>query len=155
MSAATFHWPETGRLETLGTFANNPSPTDRGAVAGVGDRYRRGELVGAMRHVILERDGRKCRCCGTRNALLQSGEALKAASRRNRRGTMTAELDKAIFPGASGQPLGVIPCATIYGIATGAIDGPADWAAFRAAIMRFMTANTTTGPSGTPLAKPC
>lgn len=49
MSAAAFYWPETGRLEALGTFPSNPGLADRGASDGVGDRYAqmrdRGELL--------------------------------------------------------------------------------------------------------------
>ena len=48
MSAAAFYWPETGRLEALGTFPSTPSLADRGAMDGVSDRYcqmhERGEL---------------------------------------------------------------------------------------------------------------
>ncbi|MDF3608330.1 terminase large subunit [Paracoccus sp. DMF-8] len=48
MSAAAFYWPETGRLEALGTFPAIPSLSDRGASDGVSDRYmqmhERGEL---------------------------------------------------------------------------------------------------------------
>lgn len=48
MSAAAFYWPETGRLEALGTFPAFPSLADRGALDGVSDRYvqmnERGEL---------------------------------------------------------------------------------------------------------------
>ncbi|KQB12586.1 terminase [Rhodobacter capsulatus] len=48
MSAAAFYWPETGRLEALGTFPAAPSLADRGASDGVSDRYcqmqERGEL---------------------------------------------------------------------------------------------------------------
>ena len=48
MSAAAFYWPQTGRLEALGTFAGAPSLADRGAADGVSDRYTqmldRGEL---------------------------------------------------------------------------------------------------------------
>lgn len=48
MSAAAFYWPETGRLEALGTFPASPSLADRGAADGVSDRYcqmqERGEL---------------------------------------------------------------------------------------------------------------
>jgi len=86
----------------------------------------------------------------TRKALLQSGEALEAAIRRDMSGTMAAELDKAIFlgTGANGQPLGVIPGAATYGITSTAVGGPADWAAFRAAVVRFMANNTATGPNG-------
>lgn len=86
----------------------------------------------------------------TRKALLQSGDALEAAIRRDMAGTMGAELDKAIFlgTGTGGQPLGVIPGATTYGITSTPIDAGATWAIFRAAIVRFMAANASTGPSG-------
>lgn len=86
----------------------------------------------------------------TRKTLLQSGEALEAAIRRDMNGTMAAELDKAIFlgTGANGQPLGVVPGAATYGITSTAVDALASWAAIRAAVVRFMTANTATGPSG-------
>ncbi len=48
MSAAAYYWPDTGRLECLGTFPANPSLADRGASDGVSGRYvemqDRGEL---------------------------------------------------------------------------------------------------------------
>lgn len=48
MTAASFYWPETGRLEALGTFPSQPSLADRGASDGVSGRYaemqERGEL---------------------------------------------------------------------------------------------------------------
>lgn len=48
MSAAAFYWPETGRLEAVGTFPASPSLADRGAADGVSGRYvemhSRGEL---------------------------------------------------------------------------------------------------------------
>lgn len=39
MSAAAFYWPETGRLEAVGTFPAVPGLADRGASDGVGGRY--------------------------------------------------------------------------------------------------------------------
>ncbi|MCA0851440.1 phage major capsid protein [Salipiger thiooxidans] len=86
----------------------------------------------------------------TRKTLLQSGDALEAAIRRDMNGAMSAELDKAIFlgTGADGQPLGVIPGAATYGITSTAVDAAASWSAIRAAVVRFMTANAATGPSG-------
>ena len=49
MTAAAFYWPETGRLECLGTFPAHPSLLDRGQMDGVGSRYvemqDRGELT--------------------------------------------------------------------------------------------------------------
>lgn len=48
MTAAAFYWPDTGRLETLGTFPSRPNLLNRGQSDGVGDRYvqmqDRGEL---------------------------------------------------------------------------------------------------------------
>ncbi|MCU0909867.1 MAG: terminase large subunit [Rhodobacteraceae bacterium] len=48
MSAAAFYWPETGRLEAVGTFPGQPGLGDRGAADAVGQRYvemhDRGEL---------------------------------------------------------------------------------------------------------------
>lgn len=48
MTAAAFHWPDTGRLEVLGWFPADPSLAVRGVNDGVGRRYvemaERGEL---------------------------------------------------------------------------------------------------------------
>lgn len=48
MSAAAFYWPQTGRLEAVGTFPTKPGLADRGAADGVSGRYvemqERGEL---------------------------------------------------------------------------------------------------------------
>lgn len=49
MTAAAFYWPETGRLEALGTFPSMPGLLDRGQADGVAGRYvemqERGELI--------------------------------------------------------------------------------------------------------------
>ncbi|WP_372922987.1 terminase large subunit domain-containing protein, partial [Roseovarius sp.] len=49
MTAASFYWPETGRLEAVGTFPSQPSLMDRGQADGVAGRYvemqDRGELT--------------------------------------------------------------------------------------------------------------
>jgi phage terminase large subunit-like protein len=49
MTAAAYYWPETGRLECLGTFPSSPSLLDRGQSDGVAGRYvemeNRGELT--------------------------------------------------------------------------------------------------------------
>ena len=49
MTAASFYWPESGRLECLGTFPGMPSLLDRGQIDGVAGRYvemhKRGELT--------------------------------------------------------------------------------------------------------------
>jgi len=84
----------------------------------------------------------------TRKALLQSGEALEAAIRRDMNGAMGAELDRAIFlgTGADGQPLGVITGAATYGITSTAVGAAASWGAFRKAVVRFMSHNAANGP---------
>ncbi|MGC9370305.1 MAG: phage major capsid protein [Paracoccaceae bacterium] len=84
----------------------------------------------------------------TRKTLKQSGAALEQAVRRDMSGAMGAAMDQAAFlgTGANGQPLGVIAGAATYGITSTAVDAAADWAAFRAAVTRFMTANAAGSP---------
>lgn len=89
----------------------------------------------------------------SRKAMLQSGDALEQAIRRDMAGTMQAELDKAIFrgTGADGQPLGVIPGAATYGITATAVDAEITAAVFRAAVTRFLVANAASGPGAVRL----
>ena len=79
----------------------------------------------------------------TRKALKQSGAGLEQAVRRDMAAAILQESDRAIFlgSGASGEPLGVITGASTYGITSTEIDAAASYAAFRAAAVRFMTAN--------------
>lgn len=85
----------------------------------------------------------------SRKALKQTA-GLEEAIRRDMAAAIGAELDRAVFlgTGAAGQPLGIIPGATAYGIASTAVDAVASWAVFRAAVVRFMAANAATGPAG-------
>lgn len=39
MSAAAYYWPDTGRLEVLGTFPSKPTLANRGSADGVAGRY--------------------------------------------------------------------------------------------------------------------
>jgi HK97 family phage major capsid protein len=84
----------------------------------------------------------------TRKALKQSGAALEQAIRRDMQGAMGQAMDAAVFlgTGANGQPLGIITGAATYGINATAVDAVASWAAFRAAVTRFLTGNAATGP---------
>lgn len=84
----------------------------------------------------------------TRKALKKSGNALEQAVRRDMNSAMGVEMDRVVFlgSGASGEPLGVIAGAATYGITETAIGATADWAAYRAAVTRFITRNTATGP---------
>ncbi len=89
----------------------------------------------------------------SRKALLQTGDALEQAIRRDMAGATQQALDAAIFvgSGASGQPLGVIPGAATYGITSTAIGAAATWAAFRGAVSRFMQANAAGSPDAVKL----
>lgn len=84
----------------------------------------------------------------SRKALLQTGEALEAAIRRDISGTMSAELDKAIFAGTglTGQPLGVVAGAATYGITATALNAVPTYATFLAEIVAFMASNAITQP---------
>ena len=84
----------------------------------------------------------------TRKALKQSGDALEQAVRRDMNGAMAQEVDRATFVGAgsSGEPLGVIAGASTYGITETPVDAAPSWSAFRAAVVRFMTANAAASP---------
>jgi HK97 family phage major capsid protein len=84
----------------------------------------------------------------TRKALKQSGDALEQAVRRDMNSAIAVELDKAIFrgTGANGQPLGVITGQGTYGITATDAEALASWGAFRAAVVRFMTANAAGSP---------
>lgn len=85
----------------------------------------------------------------TRRSLKQSGDALEQAVRRDMSGAISQALDAAIFRGAGsgGEPLGVIPGAATYGITSTAIGAAATWAAFRAAVARFLIANAAGAPN--------
>ncbi len=94
MSAAALYWPETGRLEAIGTFPSNPGLADRGAADGVSGRYiemaERGELttmgdktvpVGPwLAEVVKQLGGIVPACiCGDRFRHAEFVEALAAA----------------------------------------------------------------------------
>lgn len=87
----------------------------------------------------------------TRKALKQSGDALEQAVRRDMNGCLAVGMDKAVFLGAGsgGEPSGVLVGS--YGITSTAVGAAASWAAFRAAVTRFMVANAASGPGSVNL----
>ena len=89
----------------------------------------------------------------SRKAMLQSGSALEDAVRRDMNGAIAQAFDRAIFlgAGASGEPLGVITGVATYGITSTAVAAGATWAAFRAAVVRFMIANAAGSPGAVRL----
>lgn len=141
IGSGAVEWPVTTSAVTAGWAA-----TDLGNVAGP-TTYATTDKALAPEHTL----GIHMRI--SRKAMLQTGEALEQAIRRDMAGTMAAELDKAIFlgTGADGQPLGVIPGASTYGITSTAIGAAATWGAFRAAVTRFMAATTASGPGAVSL----
>lgn len=84
----------------------------------------------------------------TRKTLKQSGAALEQAVRRDMQSAMQQEMDRVVFlgSGSSGEPLGVIAGAGTLGITSTAVAATATWGAFRAAVVRFLSANAATGP---------
>lgn len=87
----------------------------------------------------------------TRKALKQSGDALEQAVRRDMNGCMSQALDKSVFLGAgsSGEPAGLLVGS--YSITSTSVAAAATWAAFRSALIRFMTDNAATGPGDVKL----
>lgn len=83
----------------------------------------------------------------SRKSLKQAG-GIEQAVRRDMNSAIGAGLDKAIFlgTGANGQPLGVITGQSTYGITATDAAALASWSAFRAAVVRFMTANAAGSP---------
>lgn len=89
----------------------------------------------------------------TRRSLKQSGAALEQAVRRDMNGAIQQELDKAVFRGTgqNGQPTGILTGAAGFNITETALNAAADWAAFRAAVVRFMLANAANSPNAVRL----
>ncbi|MEO1318345.1 MAG: phage major capsid protein [Pseudomonadota bacterium] len=84
----------------------------------------------------------------SRKAMKQTGPGLEEAVRRDMSEAIRTALDKAVFlgTGTSGEPTGIFTAADgAGGITDTSIGAVADWAAFRAAIVRFMVANAATG----------
>lgn len=94
MSAAALYWPETGRLEALGTFPAKPGLAERGASDGVSGRYvemqQRGELsvMGDatvppgpwLAEIVAKLDGAELACiCGDRFRHAEFVEAMERA----------------------------------------------------------------------------
>lgn len=85
----------------------------------------------------------------SRKAMKQSGAGLEAAMRRDMLNAMQVGLDKAVFlgTGANGQPLGIIPGKTTYGITETDAAAAATYSLFRAAAIRFMLNNAAASPA--------
>lgn len=77
----------------------------------------------------------------------KSASGIEQAVRRDMRGAIQAQMDKAVFlgSGSDGEPQGVITGASTYGISEQAVDAAATWSAFRNAVTAFLKANAAGG----------
>jgi len=117
-----------------------------------------GDVPGPQAYTTVDRPMKPDQTLGvqmkiTRKALKQAGAGLEQAVRRDMGAAILQEVDRAIFlgSGSGGEPLGIFPGASTYGITETAIDAAASYAAFRAAAVRFMTANAASGPGAVNL----
>jgi HK97 family phage major capsid protein len=133
----------------------NEYPITNSAVAGGWASSETGAVAGPTAYSTANRSLAPDNTYGitmkiTRKALKQSGDALEQAVRRDMNGCLAVGMDKAVFQGSgsSGEPTGVMKSGSPspYGITSTAIGAAASWAAFRAAVTRFMVANAATGP---------
>lgn len=133
----------TGQAEwpvTTSSVAAGWAATETGAVAGptayatTDKPLKPGNVLGVTAKI-------------TRKAMKQSGEALEAAVRRDLNGAIGEAIDKAVFLGAgsSGEPAGVLVGS--YSITSTSVAAAASWAAFRAAVKRFLIANAAASPA--------
>ncbi len=134
-------WPVTTSAITAGWQA-----TEAGSVAGP-TAYTTVDKALAPNNTL------GIRMAISRRAMLQAGQALEEAVRRDMNGAISQALDAAIFrgAGASGEPLGVLTTPATYGITSTAVAAAATWAAFRAAVVRFMLANAAGSPGAVRL----
>lgn len=117
-----------------------------------------GDVAGPQAYTTVDRPMTPDQTLGvqmkiTRKALKQAGAGLEQAVRRDMSAAIQQETDRVIFlgSGSGGEPLGIFPGASSYGITETAIDAAASYAAFRAAVVRFMTANAASGPGAVNL----
>lgn len=117
-----------------------------------------GDVPGPQAYTTVDRPMKPDQTLGvqmkiTRKALKQAGAGLEQAVRRDMSAAIQQETDRVIFlgSGSSGEPLGIFPGADTYGITETAVDAAASYAAFRAAAVRFMTANAAGGPGAVNL----
>ncbi|MES1934301.1 hypothetical protein T35B1_16931 [Salinisphaera shabanensis T35B1] len=111
-----------------------------------------GNVPGPTKYTTVDRPLKPNQTLGvqmsvTRRAMKQAG-GIEDAIRRDMRGAIGAEMDRAVFQGAgSAEPLGVIAGASTYGITETPVDAAATWAAFRRAVTTFMVNNAAASPS--------
>lgn len=146
-----------GSMVNIGVGEQEYPVTSSAVTAGWG-ASETGNVTGPSAYTTLDRPLKPDNNLGlqmriTRKTLKQSGSGLERAVRRDMNGAIGEALDKAVFlgSGSSGEPTGLLAGASAWGVTETAIDAAASYAAFRAAAVRFMTANAATGPNAVNL----
>ncbi len=136
IDSGAIEWPVTTSAVTAGWAATEGGNVATGAAYATTDRAMKPDHTLGVQMRI------------TRKTLKQSGEALEQVIRRDMSGAMGQEMDKAIFlgTGADGQPLGIIPGATTYGITSTAMADVPIYNTFLAEVVAFMANNLITSP---------
>jgi HK97 family phage major capsid protein len=145
------------QMINIGT-GGQETPVTTSAISAGWQATELGNVPGPSAYTTLDRPLKPDHTLGiqmriSRKTLLQSGAALEQAIRRDMAGAMQQEMDRAIFngSGSSGEPTGVFTGATAWGIAETDLSAAATWAAIRAEVVAFMTANAATGPGAVRL----
>lgn len=126
-------------------------PVTTSAITATWAATETGDVGGPTAYETTDRPMRPSNTLGiqvklTRKSMLQAGEALEAAIRRDIAGTLGQEMDKAAFlgTGTSGQPTGLL---NISGMTSTAINLAPTFATFLAEYRAFMIANAVMNPS--------
>lgn len=111
-----------------------------------------GDVAAASQYATTDRPLKPDHTLGVQMKLtrraMKSAAGIEQAVRRDMRGAIQSEMDRAVFlgTGSNGEPLGVIEGAGTYGINSTAVDAAASWSAFRGAVTTFLTNNAAGGP---------
>jgi HK97 family phage major capsid protein len=128
---------------------NYEVPVTTSAVAAGWAATETGSVPGPSVYATVDRPLTPARTLGvhmriTRKALKQNGDALEAAVKRDMQGAISEAMDRATFQGSgsAGEPTGILAGAAGWGITVTAVGAAATWAAFRAALVRFLGNNS-------------
>ena len=145
------------QMINIGT-GGQETPVTTSAISAGWQATETGSVPGPSAYTTLDRPLKPDHTLGiqmriTRKTLMQSGQALEQAIRRDMNGAMAQEMDRAIFngSGSSGEPTGVFTGASAWGIEETDLSAAATWAAIRSEVVAFMTANAATGPGAVRL----
>ena len=145
-----------GRMVNIGV-GESEYPVATSAVTAGWAGSETGNVPGPSAYTTIDRPLKPDNTLGvhmriTRKALKQSGTGLEQAVRRDMNGAMQEAMDRAVFlgSGTAGEPTGLIPGASSYGITetdlTSAADTDSRMREIISEAVHFMTANAARGP---------